>query len=65
MESQERILQLDNFCSHWSIKLPMKFFAPIMRYISAKIGGRYIHGRYNVVREVRQRGRGRYIQIGR
>ena len=32
MESQERILQLDHFCSHWSIKLPMKFFAPIMRY---------------------------------
>ena len=31
-ESQERILQLDHFCSHWSIKLPMKFFAPIMRY---------------------------------
>ena len=32
MESQERILQLDHFCSHWSIKLLMKFFAPIMRY---------------------------------
>ena len=32
MESQETILQLDNFFSHWSIKLPMKFFAPIMRY---------------------------------
>ena len=32
MESQERILQLDHFCSHWSIKLPLKFFAPIMRY---------------------------------
>ena len=31
-ESQERILLLDHFCSHWSIKLPMKFFAPIMRY---------------------------------
>ena len=25
-------MQLDHFCSHWSIKLPMKFFAPIMRY---------------------------------
>ena len=33
MESQERILQLDHSCSHWWIKLPMKFFAPIMRYI--------------------------------
>ena len=32
MKSQERILQLDHFCRHWSIKLPMKFFAPIMRY---------------------------------
>ena len=25
-------MQLDHFCSHWWIKLPMKFFAPIMRY---------------------------------
>ena len=32
MESQERILQSDHFCSHWLIKLPMKFFAPNMRY---------------------------------
>ena len=32
MESQESILQLDHSCSHWWIKLPMKFFAPIMRY---------------------------------
>ena len=25
-------MQLDHFCSHWLIKLPLKFFAPIMRY---------------------------------
>ena len=25
-------MQLDHFCSRWSNKLPMKFFAPIMRY---------------------------------
>ena len=29
MESQERILHSDHFCSHWLIKLSMKFFAPI------------------------------------
>ena len=31
MESQKRTLQLDHSCSHWWIKHPMKFFAPIMR----------------------------------
>ena len=36
-ESQERILQLDHFCSHWSIKLPIKFFAPIMRYTTLTV----------------------------
>ena len=25
-------MQLDQFFSHWSIKFPLKFFAPIMRY---------------------------------
>ena len=43
-------MQLDHFCSHWSIKLTMKFFAPIMRY--AKRGGRgrlgYLVGLFNV-----------------
>ena len=38
MESQERILLLDHFCSHRSIKLPMKFFAPIMRYCKLCFG---------------------------
>ena len=30
-------MQLDHFCSHWLIKLPMKFFAPIMRYKATNV----------------------------
>ena len=37
----------------------------LFRYISVKIGGRYIHGRYYILTENRQQSCGRYTQIGR
>ena len=37
----------------------------LFRYISVKIGGRYIHGRYYILTEDRQQSCGRYTQIGR